>query len=87
MAAGLYQAAREAGLTIGRDLAIVGFDDSPLAARLWPPLTSVRLPIREMGTKAAEKLLAEIRDADEDVVTTHDIRPKLVIRSSTTGHA
>jgi len=28
---------------------VVGFDDSPMAARLWPPLTSVKLPIRDMG--------------------------------------
>jgi LacI family transcriptional regulator len=87
MAAGLYQAAREAGRAIGRDLAIVGFDDSPLATRLWPPLTSVRLPIRDMGAKAAEKLLAEIRDADEDLPPTNEIRPKLVIRTSTLGDA
>jgi LacI family transcriptional regulator len=87
MAAGLYQAAREAGRAIGKDLAIVGFDDSPLAARLWPPLTSVRLPIRDMGAKAAEKLLAEIRDADEDEAPANEIRPKLVIRSSTSGDA
>ncbi|KAF0177753.1 MAG: LacI family DNA-binding transcriptional regulator [Hyphomonadaceae bacterium] len=83
MAAGLYQAAREMGRAIGRSLAIVGFDDSPLAARLWPPLSSVRLPIRDMGAKAAEKLLAEIRDADQDVLPANEIRPKLVVRGST----
>jgi LacI family transcriptional regulator len=87
MASGLYQAAREAGRTIGKDLAIVGFDDSPVAARLWPPLTSVRLPIRDMGSKAAAKLLAEIRDTDEAAAAVGEIRPKLIIRSSTAPDA
>jgi LacI family transcriptional regulator len=86
MAAGLYQAAREAGLEIGRELAIIGFDDSPIASRLWPALTSVRLPIRAMGGAATRQLLAQIAgvgepDAEPRVVA--EFRPKLVVRSST----
>jgi LacI family transcriptional regulator len=58
MAAGAYKAAYRLGIRIPEELSIVGFDDSPLASRLWPPLTTVRLPIREMGRNAAAMLLA-----------------------------
>jgi LacI family transcriptional regulator len=82
MAAGVYRAAREAGLDIPRDLSVIGFDDSPIADKVWPPLTTVRLPIRQMGALAARKLLAEEQngpaEAQETVVT-----PALVIRQST----
>lgn len=58
MAAGAYHAARERGVDIPRDLSIVGFDDSPIAAHIWPPMTTVGWPIREMGKAAALKLVA-----------------------------
>ncbi|MBL8552536.1 MAG: LacI family DNA-binding transcriptional regulator [Hyphomonadaceae bacterium] len=65
MAAGVYQVAREMQLAIPRDLSIVGFDDTPMSARLAPPLTTVRWPIAEMGRAAAEKLLAAEAGGDE----------------------
>jgi LacI family transcriptional regulator len=58
MAAGAYHAARERGVDIPRDLSIVGFDDSPIAAHIWPPMTTVGWPIREMGKAAALKLVS-----------------------------
>jgi LacI family transcriptional regulator len=57
MAAGVYKAAYRMGLRIPEQLSVVGFDDSPLASRVWPSLTTVRLPIREMGLRAAAMLL------------------------------
>lgn len=51
-----YHAAAELGLVIGRDIFIAGFDDSPKAAELDPPLTSVRQPRREIGLEAAKLL-------------------------------
>lgn len=57
MAAGVYKAAYRMGLRIPEDLSVVGFDDSPLASRLWPALTTVRLPIRDIGRQAAAKLM------------------------------
>lgn len=82
MAAGFYQAAREAGLEVGRDVSVIGFDDSPLAARFWPPLTSVRLPIRDMGAEAARKLLHSISDETEPPPPL-EVHPVLVERAST----
>lgn len=57
MAAGVLHAARELGLDVPADLSIVGFDDTAIAAHLWPPLTTVRWPIQAMGKAAAAKLL------------------------------
>ena len=53
MAVGVYVAARKAGLRIPEDLSIVGFDDTPISARIWPPLTTVRSPIREVVKRGA----------------------------------
>ena len=83
MAAGVYKAARDAGLEIPRDLSIVGYDDSPLASRVWPPLTSVRLPIRDMGRMAAEKLLQRAGEEPELAAVKTEVVPSLVVRQST----
>lgn len=84
MAAGVCQAVREAGLEIGRDVSIVGFDDSPLASRLWPALTTVLLPIRQMGRMASTRLLGDalVGEPPEEE-TLGEVRPKLVVRGST----
>lgn len=82
MALGVMQAARERGLELPRDLSVVGFDDLPMAARVWPNLTSVRLPIREMGRMAAEKLLAPMRGVDPAKLVQPEVRPALVVRQS-----
>ncbi len=83
MAAGVYMAARDLGLEIPKDLSVVGFDDSPVASRMWPLLTSVRLPIRDMGRMAAEKLFHRRTEkrAQKDDVT--EVIPTLVVRDST----
>ncbi|WP_380787848.1 LacI family DNA-binding transcriptional regulator [Sphingomonas sp. R86521] len=58
MAAGVIHAARQRGLDIPRDLSIIGFDDTPIAAHVWPPLTTVRWPMTSMARSAALKLIA-----------------------------
>jgi LacI family transcriptional regulator len=81
MATGAYVAVRKAGLRIPEDVSIVGFDDTPIAGRLWPALTTVRLPIREMGQAAARLLLAQAAGAvREDVIS---FTPEIVVREST----
>ena len=66
MAAGALHAARDQGLDVPGDLSIIGFDDTAIAAHIWPPLTTVRWPIVEMGKAAARKLLAGTADALPD---------------------
>ena len=57
VAAGIIIAARERGLECPRDLSVAGFDDSDAARLTWPPLTTIRQPIRAMGEAAVEALV------------------------------
>ncbi len=57
-ALGVYQAARELGLSIPGDLSVVGFDDLPVVAWVEPPLTTVHQPLTEMAVAATELALA-----------------------------
>jgi LacI family transcriptional regulator len=84
MAAGAYKAAYLKGLRIPDDLTVVGFDDSPLASRIWPALTTVRLPIRDMGRLAAEKLIAKVNKHD-GTPQGATVFPHLVVRNSSTA--
>jgi LacI family transcriptional regulator len=61
-ACGVMHAAFERGMSIPGDLSVVGFDDTPTSRQVWPSLTTVRQPCRDMGRIAAEQLLASIRD-------------------------
>jgi len=61
MATGVMWAAGEYGLKVPHDLSVCGFDDTPLARQLWPALTTVRQPSREMGKIAAQQLLNVLR--------------------------
>lgn len=83
MAIGVMKAARDHGLDVPRDLSIVGFDDLPMASRVWPNLTTVRLPIRDMGRMAAEKLTARLRGLEPGELDQTEVDPQLVERDST----
>jgi LacI family transcriptional regulator len=54
------QALGEAGLSVPGDVAIVGYDDTLFCTMLQPPLTTIRMPIEEMGAMAARMLMAKI---------------------------
>jgi len=58
MAAGVYKAAYDLRVSIPDELSVVGFDDSVMASRLTPALTTVRIPIRDMGRLAAARLIS-----------------------------
>ncbi|GAA2605173.1 hypothetical protein GCM10010304_63720 [Streptomyces roseoviolaceus] len=58
---------------MSEDVAVVGFDDSPVAADTDPPLTSVRRPLEEMGRKMARLLIARLTGESEAEI-------KLVLR-------
>jgi DNA-binding LacI/PurR family transcriptional regulator len=64
MALGALAALDVAGRDVPGDVAVVGFDDSPLATAARPPLTSVRQPIEEMGREMTRLLVASIRGED-----------------------
>ncbi|HEX8508891.1 MAG TPA: LacI family DNA-binding transcriptional regulator [Propionibacteriaceae bacterium] len=82
LAAGTYHAAFDLGRAIPDDLAVVGMDDSALAAQLHPTLTSIGLGSAERGRQAAELLLARLRDPSGPVARVV-VQPELAVRSST----
>lgn len=81
-ATGVYDAARDHGLSIPDDLSVVGFDDLPSASWLRPRLTTVRQPIRAMAATAADMLLKRI-DADGPSSSRVELATQLVVREST----
>lgn len=83
MAVGVYQAVRRAGLRVPDDLSIVGFDDAPVAKRIWPMLTTVRLPIRHMGRIAAQLLISQHDRVSLEPPAATSVMPSLVVRGST----
>ena len=74
-------ALREAGLRVPEDVALVGFDNRYFAAHQRPPLTTVALPLREMGRLAGDLLLAAVR-GDASAQTLHKVPCYLVERES-----
>jgi LacI family transcriptional regulator len=82
LAMGCYDALAAQGLRCPRDMSIVGFNDMPFIERLRPPLTSVRVPQREIGTAAAGLLLAQLSHRSEPAREIL-LDPTLVVREST----
>ena len=80
-ALGAMTALREAGRKVPEDVSVTGFDDIEFASIAYPPLTTVRQPLREMGARAAELLMRKI--AKDEVVENIRVRPELIVRSST----
>jgi len=83
-AVGLLSAAREAGLSVPRDLAVVGFDDIPFAACVYPPLTTIAQPKFEMGQQAMQMLLALMAAPSPAEAQVSDIvvQGQLIVRES-----
>ncbi|MGR8010408.1 LacI family DNA-binding transcriptional regulator [Streptomyces hypolithicus] len=77
MAAGARQVLRERGRSVPGDVALVGFDDSAIAHRMDPPLTSVHWPIEEMGREMTRVLLAEIAAAGS--TTSRALAPRQIV--------
>jgi LacI family transcriptional regulator len=78
MAAGVLTVAHRRGLAVPAELSVAGFDDTALASQLWPPLTTVRQPTRDMAYAAASLLF----DPTGDAIHRH-LPHELVIRAST----
>jgi LacI family transcriptional regulator len=86
MALGVLAAAQRLGLSVPGELSITGFDDSPAAALVWPPLTTVRQPVAEMARVAVEMLVTAQRPdaAAPAEPELHQVLPhELVVRDST----
>ena len=84
VAAGAVNAIYEKGLRIPEDIAIVGFDDVPLARYLTPPLTTVHIPIRAMAQLAFSMILQLLNRQEPDEKHIF-LDAELVIRKSSTS--
>jgi LacI family transcriptional regulator len=87
MALGVSVAALKHGVAVPSELAIAGFDDAPTARLAWPPITTVRQPVSEMGAAAVDIL---IEPGYRDNMTAADYRRRLaydLIERDSTGRA
>jgi LacI family transcriptional regulator len=84
MALGAIEAITNRGLSVPRDLAVVGVDDITLAAHAHPPLTTIGIPKREMARAATEVLLRYIQGTDIPAEPLKIlVSPHLIVRQST----
>jgi LacI family transcriptional regulator len=83
MAAGALVAARSLGIDVPNALSVAGFDDTPLATKLWPPLTTVRFPVIEMAELAIEMLVEAARSHVPPPPVTRYLSYSIVERAST----
>lgn len=83
-AIGALQAAKELGLRVPEDVSIIGFDNTILASVTSPPLTTVAQPIEELGHRAVDLLIEELKDEQKEPQKIV-LKPELVIRESA-GH-
>lgn len=81
MAAGAVKAMEALGRRVPDDVSVVGFDDAPLAGDFHPPLTTVRIPMEEIGAEAMRLALTSEPGAPDDRVTV--FATELVVREST----
>ena len=85
MAIGALSALRESGVQIPEQMAVAGFDDIPLARYMDPPLSSVHVPICELGARAVEILLHGITHKNDHTRRRERVSTELVIRRSTSA--
>lgn len=81
VAFGAMAAIRDRGLTIPDDIALVGFDDIPLARYIDPPLTTMHLPAVELGRQAGKMIIGLIEEGHV-VVKNILLETELIVRAS-----
>jgi LacI family transcriptional regulator len=81
-AGGVYRAAYLKGVRIPDQLTVIGYDDSPLASILCPPLTTMHQPIFEIGRRAAERVISKVDGAETTESGAIKLIPRLVVRGS-----
>ncbi|MFL6262777.1 MAG: LacI family DNA-binding transcriptional regulator [Thermoanaerobaculia bacterium] len=87
MAVGCLFALREAGVEVPGGIALAGFDDIPIARYVTPPLSSVHVPIAELGERAMERLLHAVEHKNAHERRQETVATTLVVRGSCGGAA
>lgn len=80
MAVGALARLRVAGMSVPADIAVAGFDDIPTLRDVYPPLTTVRLPLKRMGEMAASLVLSETRLVHPRIIP---VSGEVILREST----
>lgn len=80
MCVGVYQALQERGLTPGKDVSVIGYDNMEYSEWMFPTLTTVSQPLYEMGRAAGKMILERIRGTAEEKEVI--VRGELKIRNS-----
>ncbi len=81
LAYGVYRYCQEQGIVVGRDLAVVGFDDNPDSRLIWPPLTTVKVCAKSLGDEAWE-LMQRYLNGEDVAGERRVIDVNLVVRNS-----
>ena len=86
MATGALFTAYRMGLDVPRDLSVAGFDDTPMSGVVWPPLTTVHQPLQQMGCRAVERIVADLkavqRGAEPAAARFEAVPHRVVVRGS-----
>ena len=82
MAVGVLSALREAGVRVPEDVAVVGFDDIPIAEYVSPPLTTVRVSVAALGARAVERLFDSLDSNNGNEHKSEVLPTELTIRRS-----
>jgi LacI family transcriptional regulator len=86
MALGALARLRASGLRVPADIALAGFDDIATLRDVSPPLTTVRLPLKQMGELAAGLVLSEAPNAGPDTPRVIPVPGEVILRDSTLPH-
>lgn len=87
MAAGALRMAHQRKLAIPDDISIVGFDDADIARKLWPALTTVRQPVRELAAQASALLISSLREDGQEQEKMQRLLPLEIIIRESAGRA
>lgn len=82
MAIGCIHEIKVGGLSVPDDVSVIGFDDIPYAEVIDPPLTTIRQPAEEIGTRVMQRLRREIEEGQQPDVEAEIVAHKLVVRQS-----
>jgi len=84
MAIGALSALREAGIQVPAEMALAGFDDIPIASYMHPALTSVRVPISDLGVNAIRRLVHAVREKNNHN-KQQEVLPTTLVRRESCG--
>ena len=83
MAAGVLMAANQRGISVPEELSVAGFDDSEIAEKIWPALTTVHQPLLSLGEVAVSKLIDILGSSGEEAGEPTILGHEVIVRQST----